>query len=135
MSKKSNKTPDSDVSARRARGDTGIQNVDDAGRLQSLQTSHKAGSHSTVQKLAASRSGFAPRSADGPVAGAFGNAEPSPSGTGQFRCSACGRFFEKEGDMREHEQECRSAKKATDLGTAELEREDRADHPRNNRGR
>lgn len=107
-----------------------LENIDD------LQTSNKAGGHSTAQKLAASRSDFAPRSSAGPVAGAFGReGEPVPSGTGQFRCDACGRFFDVEADLRQHETECRAAKQATREGAEELEREDHTPHPTNDRGR
>lgn len=135
MSKKGVKIPDSDVSARHRRGEVTVEaDEEPLENLDDFQTSNKAGSHSSVEKLAASRTEFSPRSSAGPVAGAFGTGEPHPSGTGQFRCNACGRFFDVEADLRKHEPECRSAKQATSEGAQELEREDRSSHPPNDIG-
>lgn len=99
--------------------------------LEDPQTSNKTGKHSTVEKLAASRSEFSPRSSAGPVAGAFDGERPEPSGAGQFRCSACGRYFDVESDLRGHEAECRAAKQSTQSGASDLEREERAVHSPN----
>ena len=136
MSKKGVKIPDSDLRARHAQNDVAVEaDEQPLENLDDFQTSNKAGGHSTVEKLAASRTEFSPRSSAGPVAGAFGTGEPEPSGTGQFRCNACGRFFDVESDLRAHEPECRAAKQATNEGAQELEREDRTLHPPNDRGR
>ncbi len=127
------------ASDRSARGrDLELQSEVNESPLESLadtQTSVKSGKHSTVEKLAASRSDFSPRSSAGPVAGAFGDGEPMPAGTGEFRCGACGRYFDSESDLRNHETECRVAKIATGAGAEELESEDRAAHAPNDRDR
>lgn len=127
MSKKAIKIPDSDVSARRRRtdveeelGEQPLENLDD------LQTSNKAGGHSTVEKLAASRPEF----------GAHPGAVPQEvNKKGRFRCNACGRFFDTETDLGHHEIECRAAKQATHEGAAELAHEDAVPHPPNDHGR
>jgi hypothetical protein len=51
---------------------------------------------------------------------------PSPAspGTNQYKCNACGRWFNTEGELREHEEDCRPAKQATPQGATELARED-----------
>ena len=55
---------------------------------------------------------------------------PSPAspGTNQFRCNACGRYFNTAEEVSTHEVECRAAKQATTAGRAELEREDAEPH-------
>jgi hypothetical protein len=132
MSKKAIKMPDSDTSARHGREDqAGEMNEAPPESLADRQTSNKAGSHSTVEKLAASRSEFAPRASAGQVSGAFGDVSPEPAGTGQFRCSACGRYFDVERDLRVHETECRAAKQATAAGQHQLAAEDSAPHAPN----
>jgi len=136
MSEKTTKMPDSDVSARHAREAVLDEATEDAPEnLEGRQTSNKQGSHSTVEKLAASRSEFSPRSSAGPVAGAFGGDQPVPSGTGQFRCNACGRYFDVESDLRVHEGECRAAKQSTREGSGELAREDKTPHAPNDKGK
>lgn len=136
MSRKGVKIPDSDVSARHGKGEIEAErNEQPLENLDDLQTSNKAGGHSTVEKLAASRSEFAPRSSAGPVAGAFGKGVPHPSGTGLYRCNACGRYFDVERDLREHETECRAAKVSTHEGAAELAHEDSTPHLPNDQGR
>lgn len=131
---KSTKYPDSDTRARHRQEDitdeTAAPPPED---LQGRQTSTKAGSRSTVEKLAASRSEFAPRPSAGPVSGAFDGDAPQPSGTGEFRCSACGRYFDVESDLRAHEVECRVAKEATHLGAQELAKQDATPHAPNDR--
>ncbi len=52
----------------------------------------------------------------------------------RYRCGACGRFFDTEGELRTHEPECRSAKQATESGTHLLERDEHMPHPTDDRG-
>lgn len=128
--------PPSDTSARRR--DRELETEASEAPLENLegeQTSNKSGKHSTVEKLAASRSEFSPRPSAGPVSGAFDGDEPQPSGTGQFRCNACGRYFDLESDLRSHEVECRAAKEATSEGDRELQKEDEFEHAPNDKGR
>jgi hypothetical protein len=35
---------------------------------------------------------------------------PASPGTNQFRCDACGRYFNSESELREHEKSCQTAK-------------------------
>lgn len=103
--------------------------------MEGRQTSTKTGLHSTAQKLAASRSEFAPRPSAGPVSGAFGEGEPAETGTGRYRCSSCGRYFDDEAQFRSHEVPCRTAKNATREGARELAEEDRTPREPNDRDR
>lgn len=129
MSKKAIKVPDSDTRARHPREDMSEELTEPLPEnLEGRQTSNKEGMHSTVQKLAASRSEFASAA---PVSGAFGDGRPEEVGTGRFRCSSCGRYFDEEPLLRMHEKECRIAKVATRQGERELEEEDRTPHAPN----
>ena len=58
---------------------------------------------------------------------------PSPAGpnTNEFRCNACGRYFNTQGELSTHEVECRRAKTSTEFGTRDLEQEDAKPHPKN----
>jgi hypothetical protein len=58
---------------------------------------------------------------------------PTPAGpeTNQFRCNACGRWFNTQAEVSEHEVECRRAKMSTETGRRELEHEDHTEHQRN----
>ena len=58
---------------------------------------------------------------------------PTPAGpdTNQFRCNACGRWFNTQAQLSAHEPECRHAKAATETGHRNLEEEDRTDHSPN----
>jgi hypothetical protein len=56
---------------------------------------------------------------------------PAPDWTNQFRCNACGRYFNTEEQLRTHEPECRLAKQATPAGAESLEEEDARSHARN----
>ncbi|HEX4809046.1 MAG TPA: fasciclin domain-containing protein [Bryobacteraceae bacterium] len=58
---------------------------------------------------------------------------PSPAspGTNQFRCNACGRYFNTASELRQHETECRAAKVATAEGTRELRAQDSEPHQPN----
>jgi len=49
-------------------------------------------------------------------------------GTNQFRCNACGRYFNTETELSTHETECRAAKMTTEAGRAELEEQDSRPH-------
>jgi hypothetical protein len=55
---------------------------------------------------------------------------PTPAGpdTNQFRCNACGRYFNAADELSTHEVECRTAKAATPRGAEELAREDAKPH-------
>lgn len=55
---------------------------------------------------------------------------PSPAApdTNQFRCNACGRYFNTADELAGHEGDCRLAKAATREGAAELAREDARPH-------
>lgn len=125
MDRKTN-YPDSDQSARPKHPDAAAdegQDVDTS--LSGLQTSNKSGKHSTAEKLAASRPEFGEGRGAQPVDGAFGSEEgneprqtgrgASP-GTNQFRCNACGRYFNTEAELSQHETECALAKAATSAG-------------------
>lgn len=58
---------------------------------------------------------------------------PSPAspGTNQFRCNACGRYFNTASELRQHETECRAAKVATSEGARELREQDSVPHQPN----
>jgi hypothetical protein len=58
---------------------------------------------------------------------------PSPAspGTNQFRCNACGRYFNTQQELSAHEPECRTAKVSTNTGREELERQDATPHEPN----
>jgi len=56
--------------------------------------------------------------------------EASPS-TNQYRCNACGRYFNAAAELAEHSVECRAAKMSTEEGRAELAREDATPHKPN----
>jgi len=51
-----------------------------------------------------------------------------------FRCNACGRFFDTEAELKQHEFECRAAKVSTPEGARELAEEDSKPHPKDDRG-
>ena len=55
---------------------------------------------------------------------------PSPASpeTSQYRCNACGRYFNAPGELSVHEAECRAAKVATETGARDLEAEDSRPH-------
>lgn|SRR3954469_5879773 len=135
--------PDSDETARGKHPYAGDEQIEDASQnIEGLQTSNKTGKHSSAEKLAASRPEFGSAAGAKPVDGAFGNdPEHNVSGrlaspdTNQFRCSACGRFFNSQGELSAHEGECRLAKAATPSGRQSLEAEDSTPHPRNDAGK
>ena len=120
--------PDSDESARSKH--PGLDDEDTteiSDQTENLQTSVKSGKHSTVEKLSASRPEFGTGRGAVPVDGAFGRdedamANPHPPGrnaspgTNQFRCETCGRWFNTQSELAEHETECRAAKAATATG-------------------
>lgn len=58
---------------------------------------------------------------------------PTPAGpeTNQFRCNACGRWFNTREELSSHEVECRLARVSTEEGRRELDREDHTEHARN----
>jgi hypothetical protein len=51
--------------------------------------------------------------------------------TNQFRCNACGRYFNTQQELEPHEAECRIAKESTEQGRTELKREDSRPHAPN----
>jgi len=135
--------PDSDETARGKHAYAGDEQIEDASQnIDGLQTSNKTGKHSSAEKLAASRPEFGPSAGAKPVDGAFGN-DPEHNVTGrlagpdtnQFRCSACGRFFNSHSELSAHEGECRLAKAATASGRESLEHEDSTQHARNDAGK
>ena len=136
-------SPDSDESARGKHPYAGDEQIEDAAEsIEGLQTSNKTGKHSSVEKLAASRPEFGSAAGAKPVDGAFGNnPEHNVSGrlasadTNQFRCSACGRFFNSPSELSAHEGECRLAKAATPSGRQSLQQEDSSPHPKNDAGK
>lgn len=136
-----NKTdlPDSDETARKKHPYAGDEKMDDIDAASpDLQTSNKSGKHSSVEKLSASRPEFGAGRGAQPVSGAFGD-DPSHvvtgrnagPGTNQFRCNSCGRYFNTQGELSEHETECRTAKVATTEGREELKKEDSRPHQPN----
>jgi hypothetical protein len=135
--------PDSDEAARDKHPYAGGEQIPDASpNIEDLQTSNKMGKHSSVEKLAASRPEFGTSPGARPVDGAFGDdpnhpvtgREAAPE-TNQFRCNACGRYFNTLEELSTHEQECRMAKAATASGSQTLAHEDSAPHRRNDAGR
>ena len=58
---------------------------------------------------------------------------PSPAGpdTNNYRCNACGRYFNTQADLSGHEVECRLAKATTEEGRRELDQQDHTPHPKN----
>ena len=56
---------------------------------------------------------------------------PSPAspGTNQFRCNACGRYFNASAELSVHEVECRLAKQSTAEGAKELAEQDTRIYP------
>ena len=114
--------PDSDESARSKHPDASDSNVSDADTsVAGLQTSNKSGKRSSAEKLAASRPEFGTGRGAVPVDGAFGNDDQphevrgrlAGSDTNQFRCDTCGRYFNTQEELSQHEPECRLAKAAT----------------------
>lgn len=123
MSNKAIGMPDSDETARPRHEHIDREEVmDDAGDLQGRQSSNKSGKHSSVEKLAASRPEFNASPGAHRVPGAFGGATREEAGLGgprmaspgtnQFRCDTCGRHFNTQSELSEHEIECRLAKDA-----------------------
>jgi hypothetical protein len=53
------------------------------------------------------------------------NAGPN---TNQFRCNACGRYFNTQGELSSHELECRNTKMSTAEGARELREQDAQSH-------
>jgi tRNA(Ile2) C34 agmatinyltransferase TiaS len=56
---------------------------------------------------------------------------PASPGTNQFRCNACGRYFNTNEELAAHEPECRLAKQATPEGARELAEQDSVPHQPN----
>jgi hypothetical protein len=56
---------------------------------------------------------------------------PASPGTNQFRCNACGRYFNTQQELSGHEIECRAIKQSTEAGRRDLEREDQTPHEPN----
>jgi hypothetical protein len=56
---------------------------------------------------------------------------PAGPGTNEFRCNACGRWFNTQAELSGHEVECRNSKMTTEAGRRELEQEDRTTHQKN----
>lgn len=129
-------TPDSDEIARGKHADAGEEDLPDASSdIEGLQTSNKTGKHSSVEKLAASPPEFGAGAGAKSVDGAFGDDPDHPitgreagRETNQFRCSACGRYFNTAGELSTHETECRLAKAATAAGRDSLRNEDTTPH-------
>jgi tRNA(Ile2) C34 agmatinyltransferase TiaS len=55
---------------------------------------------------------------------------PSPAspGTNQFRCNACGRYFNTQAELTQHEFDCRAAKSSTHESARELREHDQQPH-------
>src|SRR3954463_157583 len=132
-------SPGSDETARGQHpyaGDEVLEDVSDD--IEGLQTSNKSGKHSSAEKLAASRPEFGAGRGAQPVSGAFGD-DPSHPVTGrnagpntnQFRCNSCGRYFNTQDELSQHETECRIAKVATQAGREDLKDEDSRPHQPN----
>ena len=138
MDKKTN-PPDSDETARKKHPYTGDEDMTDIDAASpDLQTSNKSGKHSSAEKLAASRPEFGAGRGAQPVSGAFGDDPSHPTtgrnagpNTNQFRCNACGRYFNTQNELSQHETECRTAKVATPIGREELKEEDARPHQPN----
>lgn len=56
---------------------------------------------------------------------------PASPGTNQFRCNACGRYFNSQSELSTHEVECRAIKTSTEFGRKDLEHEDATPHEPN----
>jgi hypothetical protein len=56
---------------------------------------------------------------------------PASPGTNQFRCNACGRYFNTADELSTHEADCRAAKVATHTGAENLREEDSRPHAPN----
>jgi hypothetical protein len=56
---------------------------------------------------------------------------PASPDTNNFRCNACGRYFNTQNELSSHEAECRPAKMATESGRRDLEESDRNPRPKN----
>ena len=56
---------------------------------------------------------------------------PAGPGTNEFRCNACGRWFNTQAELSSHEVECRNSKMTTETGRRDLENEDRTPHQKN----
>jgi hypothetical protein len=135
--------PDSDETAREKHAFAGDEQIPDASSgIEGLQTANKAGKHSSVAKLAASRPELGASPGAKPVDGAFRDDSGHPitgrdaaPGTNQFRCNACGRYFNSDEELSTHEPECRLAKVATSSGRNLLQSEDAAPRRKNDAGR
>lgn len=131
-----NNNPSSDETARPKHAHGGDEDIPDASlETEGLQTSSKTGKRSSAEKLAASRPEFGVGPGAKPVDGAFGDDPEHPitgreaaPGTNQFRCSACGRYFNTAEELSTHETECRLAKVATPAGRENLQNEDATPH-------
>jgi tRNA(Ile2) C34 agmatinyltransferase TiaS len=53
---------------------------------------------------------------------------PASPGTNEYRCNACGRYFNTPEELSSHEVECRAAKQATPEGARELAEQDATPH-------
>jgi hypothetical protein len=53
---------------------------------------------------------------------------PASPGTDQYRCNACGRYFNTPQALSDHRAECRLAKQATEEGAEELREQDSRRH-------
>ncbi len=58
---------------------------------------------------------------------------PSPASPGmnQFRCNACGRYFNDQQQLLDHQADCIPAKRATPEGARELDEQNRQPHKPN----
>lgn len=56
---------------------------------------------------------------------------PASPGTNQYRCNACGRYFNTEDQLQSHEVECRATKTSTPAGRKNLREEDNEPHVAN----
>jgi hypothetical protein len=131
-------SPDSDETSRTKHPYSEDAVPDASPDIEGLQTSNKTGKHSSVEKLAASRPEFGRSPGANPVDGAFGDDPDHQTsgrlagpGTNQFRCSGCGRYFNTQQELSDHEPACRLAKAATASGRDSLAHEDATPHPRN----
>src|SRR5437016_5427333 len=129
MSKKTQRFPTSDETARKESEDLTAETSETLPDDLDRQVSSKTGKRSSAQKLSASRPEFGTSPGAHPVAGAFGSDQESiPSGEHHYRCSACGRWFDTETELSDHAVECRAAKEATEAGRHQMMHEDREVH-------
>jgi hypothetical protein len=56
---------------------------------------------------------------------------PAGPGTNEFRCDACGRWFNTESELASHQFECVMAKQTTEAGRRDLETQQHQDHQKN----